>query len=76
VDLAGEATVRVEGELQSVSEDGRVIENPADPDEGDDFAPGHAPDGGGTDLCLDLRYPDITCDACGGPPDCSYNEEW
>jgi len=63
VNLAGEGTVRVEGDLQSVTDEGRVVENPP------------AGDDPGTDLCLDYRAPDIKCAACGQDLYFSYNQE-
>ena len=64
VDLVGEGTVKVEGDLQSVNEALRIVENTGDGSDLDD-----------TDVILDLRCPEITCAACGGEVDFSYNEE-
>jgi hypothetical protein len=64
VNLVGEGTVTVEGNLQSVNEALRIVENTGDGSDLDD-----------TDVILDLRCPEITCAACGGEVDFSYNEE-
>jgi hypothetical protein len=64
VNLVGEGTVKVEGDLQSVNEALRIVENISDGGDPDD-----------TDVILDLRCPEITCAACGGEVDFSYNEE-
>jgi hypothetical protein len=64
VKLVGEGTLKVEGDLQSVNEALRIVENVSDGSDPDD-----------TDVILDLRRPEITCAACGGEVDFSYNEE-
>ena len=65
VNLTGEGTIKVEGNLQSVNEAGRIVENITEG--GSDLDD--------TDVILDLRCPEITCAACGGEVDFSYNEE-
>jgi len=64
VSLVGEGTVKVEGDLQSVNEALRIVENISDRSDLDD-----------TDVIRDLRCPEITCAACGGEVDFSYTEE-
>ena len=61
VKLVGEGTkVQVEGNLQSVNEALRIVENISDGSDLDD-----------TDVILDLRCPEITCAACGEEVDFS-----
>ena len=50
VNLVGEGTVTVEGDLQSVNEALRIVENMSDGSDLED-----------TDVILDLRCPEITC---------------
>jgi hypothetical protein len=64
VNLVGEGTVKVEGDLQSVNEALRIVENTGGGSDLDD-----------ADVILDLRCPEITCASCGGEVDFSYNEE-
>jgi hypothetical protein len=64
VSLVGEGTVKVEDDLQSVNEALRIVENIGGGSDLDD-----------TDVILDLHCPEITCAACGGEVDFSYNEE-
>ena len=64
VNLVGEGKLKVEGDLQSVNEALRIVENVSDGSDLDD-----------TDVILDLRCPEITCAACGGEVDFSYNKE-
>lgn len=64
VSLVGEGTVTVEGDLQSVNEALRIVENISDGSDLDD-----------TDVILDLRCPEIACAACGVRVDFSYTEE-
>ena len=64
VNLVGEGTVTVADDLQRVNEALRIVENISD---GSDLHD--------TDVILDLRCPEITCAACGGEVDFSYNEE-
>jgi hypothetical protein len=65
VNLVGEGTVKVEGDLLSVNEALRIVENISDGSDLDD-----------TDVILDLRCPEITYATCGGEADFSYNEEF
>ena len=50
--------------IEDTSEALRIVENMSDGSDLED-----------TDVILDLRCPEITCAACGGEVDFSYNEE-
>jgi len=64
VNLTGEGTIKVEGNLQSVNEALRIVENTGDGSDLDD-----------TDVILDFKAPTVTCAACGADLDISYNPE-
>ncbi len=64
VNLVGEGTIKVNDNLQSVNEAGRVVENISEGNDLDD-----------TDVILDYRTPKMTCAVCNGDLDYSYNKE-
>jgi hypothetical protein len=64
VNLVGEGTIKVEGDLQSVTEGGRIVENVSD--DGSDNE---------TDVVLDFRAPTVVCQACGAELDYSSHRE-
>jgi len=65
VNLTGEGTIKVEGDIQSVNEAGRIVENITEG--GSDLDD--------TDVILDYKCPTVTCAACGAELDISYNPE-
>jgi hypothetical protein len=64
VNLCGEGTIKVEDNLLSVNEGGRIVENISDDGSDSD-----------TDLILDIKAPTVVCNVCGAELDISYNRE-